>query len=85
MKEQNEILTWKRMLWCWGPVVIWMVIIFIGSSYSNVVLSESPSKDNLMKNLAHIGEYAILAFLIFGALYDREEKGFFWEIFLWME
>jgi len=30
-----------------------------------------------MKNLAHIGEYAILAFLIFRALYNREEKGFF--------
>ena len=76
MKEQNETLTWKRMLWYWGPVVIWMVIIFIGSSHSNVVLSESPSKDSLMKNLAHIGEYAILAFLIFRALYNREEKGF---------
>lgn len=57
--------------------MIWMAIIFIGSSHSNVVLSESPSKDNLMKNLAHIGEYAILAFLIFRALYNREEKSFF--------
>jgi len=83
MKEQNETLTWKRMLWYWGPVVIWMVIIFIGSSHSNVVLSET--HDNSVKNLAHIGEYAILAFLIFRALYDREEKGFSWEIFLWME
>ena len=35
------------------------------------------TKDNLMKNLAHIGEYAILAFLIFRALYNREEKGSF--------
>ena len=57
--------------------MIWMAIIFIGSSHSNVVLSESASKDNLMKNLAHIGEYAILAFLIFRALYNREERGFF--------
>ncbi len=77
MKEQSETLSYKRMLWCWGPAVIWMVVIFIGSSHSNVVLSESPSKDSLMKNLAHIGEYAILAFFIFRALYNREERGFF--------
>ncbi len=77
MKEQNETRSYRRMLWHWGPVVIWMVIIFIGSSHSNVVLSESPSKDNLVKNFAHIGEYAILAFLIFRALFNREERGFF--------
>jgi len=75
MKEQNETLSYRKMLWYWGPVVIWMVIIFIGSSHSNVVLSET--HDNSIKNLAHIGEYAILAFLIFRALNNREEKGFF--------
>ena len=72
MKEQNETLSWRRMLWYWGPVVIWMVIIFIGSSHSNVVLSET--HDNSAKNLAHIGEYAILAFLIFRALFRKQEK-----------
>lgn len=77
MKEQNEILFRRRTLWYWGPVVIWMAIIFIGSSHSNVALSESPSRDNLMKNLGHIVEYALLAFLTFRALYNREEKGFF--------
>ncbi|MCK4617339.1 VanZ family protein [Candidatus Aerophobetes bacterium] len=50
---------------------------------NEVVLSET--HDNSTKNLAHIGEYAILAFLIFRVLYNREEKGFSWEIFLWME
>lgn len=50
-----------------------MVVIFLGSSHSNVVLSESPSKDNLMKNLGHIIEYALLGFLIFRAVYS--EKG----------
>lgn len=43
-------------------MVIWMVIIFIGSSHPNVVLSET--HDNSIKNLAHIGEYAILDFLL---------------------
>jgi VanZ family protein len=75
LKKQKGSLAYKRRLWHWGPVVIWMVIIFIGSSHANVVLSET--HDNSMKNLAHIGEYAILAFLIFRALYNREEKGFF--------
>ncbi len=72
------------MLWRWGPVVIWMVIIFIGSSHSNVALSESPSKDNLMKNLAHIGEYAILAFFIFRALYNREKSFFSKHTWFWV-
>ena len=49
-----------------------MAIIFIGSSHSNVVLSESPSKDNLMKNLGHIIEYALLGFLIFRALSSKK-------------
>ena len=48
-------------------------MIFLGSSHSNVVLSESPSRDNLMKNLGHIIEYALLGFLIFRAL--SSEKG----------
>lgn len=72
MKEQNETFPWRRTLWCWGPVVIWMVVIFIGSSHSNVVLSESPSRDNLMKNLGHIIEYALLGFLIFRALSSKK-------------
>jgi len=72
MKEQDETLSYRRRFWCWGPVVIWMAIIFIGSSHSNVVLSESPSKDNLMKNLGHIIEYALLGFLIFRALSSKK-------------
>ncbi len=85
MKEQNKAFSYRRMLWCWGPAVIWMVVIFVGSSHYNVVLSESPSKDNLMKNLAHIGEYAILAFFIFRALYNGKKEGFFSKhIWLWV-
>lgn len=72
MKGQNETLSRRRTLWYWGPVVIWMVIIFVGSSHSNVVLSESPSRDNLMKNLGHIIEYALLGFLIFRALSSKK-------------
>ncbi len=72
------------MLWYWGPVAIWMVVIFVGSSHSNVALSESPSKDNLMKNLAHIGEYAILAFFMFRALYNREKSFFSKHTWFWV-
>lgn len=72
MKGQNETLSRRRTLWYWGPVVMWMVIIFVGSSHSNVVLSESPSRDNLMKNLGHIIEYALLGFLIFRALSSKK-------------
>ncbi len=64
--------------------MIWMVVIFIGSSHYNVVLSESPSKDNLMKNLAHIGEYAILAFFIFRALCNKEKSFFSKHIWFWV-
>lgn len=72
MKGQNETLSRRRALWYWGPVVMWMVIIFVGSSHSNVVLSESPSRDNLMKNIGHIIEYALLGFLIFRALSSKK-------------
>ncbi len=64
--------------------MIWMVVIFVGSSHSNVALSESPSKDNLMKNLAHIGEYAILAFFMFRALYNKEKSSFSKHTWLWV-
>ena len=64
--------------------MIWMVVIFVGSSHYNVVLSESPSKDNLMKNLAHIGEYAILAFFIFRALYHKKKSFFSKHTWFWV-
>jgi len=74
VKKGKEGISYRKTLWYWGPVVIWMVIIFIGSSHQNVVVSET--HDNLIKNLAHIGEYAILGFLIFRAFFNREKNSF---------
>ena len=62
--------------------MIWMVVIFIGSSHANVVLSET--HDNSIKNLAHIGEYAILGFFIFRALYNKEKSFFSKHTWLWV-
>jgi len=74
MKSQEKRIFWNgRKLWYWGPVIIWMVIIFIGSSHQNVVVSET--HDNLIKNIAHIGEYAVLGFFIFRALSNKKKKG----------
>lgn len=81
MKKQKEGASHKKTLWYWGPVIIWMVIIFIGSSHQNVVVSET--HDNLIKNIAHIGEYAVLGFLIFRAL-SNKEKNSLWSKYIWL-
>jgi len=72
VRKQREGVFHRKTLWYWGPVVIWMVVIFMGSSHQNVVVSET--HDNLIKNIGHIGEYAILGFLMFRALFKREKN-----------
>lgn len=74
----------KKRLWYWGPVVIWMLVIFLGSSHPNVVVSGNPSQDNLIKNLAHVTEYALLGFLLFRALFKQNRNSFAWRCtWLW--
>lgn len=64
----------KKGFWYWGPVVIWMAVIFLGSSHSNVMIGKSPNEDNLIKNLGHIIEYALLGFLMFRALFNQNRN-----------
>ncbi len=52
----------------WGPVVIWMAVIFVLSSQSSLPRGPDPIVEIIMRKLAHVSEYALLALLIARAL-----------------
>jgi VanZ family protein len=53
----------------WGPVVVWAAIIFWFSSRTKGALPQNPndSVDFIIKKAAHLGEYGILAVLVWRA------------------
>jgi VanZ family protein len=53
----------------WGPVVVWAAIIFFWSSRAKGTLPQNPNDtvDFFTKKTAHLGEYAILAVLVWRA------------------
>ena len=70
---------WTRVL-RWGPVVLWAAGIFTFSSrrYPLGALSHA-SQSGLIGRVAHVGEYAGLAALLYRALArDRRESRTFW-------
>ena len=52
----------------WFPVILWMGLIFILSSFNQLQVSEIAWKDFVIRKLAHITEYFVLYFLLFRAL-----------------
>ena len=52
----------------WGPVAIWMMVIFALSSQSTLPRGPDPILEVIMRKLAHFSEYALLAALIARAL-----------------
>jgi len=54
----------RRIAAAWLPALLWMAFIFYLSSQSNPLAKTPPSDFNFV---AHFGEYAILAFLLFWA------------------
>ncbi|MBV9463377.1 MAG: VanZ family protein [Verrucomicrobiae bacterium] len=56
---------WAQRAALWGPVLLWMGLIFYLSSLSSVPLPQTfPGIDKV----AHLGAYSILGFFIFRAL-----------------
>ena len=55
------------------PVLLWALLIFIGSSISSVEVSKDGLVDFLSHKAAHLVEYAVLSFLLYRALI-REQK-----------
>ncbi len=56
-----------RLAWLWLPVVIWMVLIFLGSSRPDVPVHHNGVADLVLKKSAHIIEYAALGLLLWRA------------------
>ncbi len=50
----------KSILWYWGPIIAYMAVIFIGSSFSK--LPDIPM--GFSDKVAHFSEYAVLALLV---------------------
>jgi len=58
----------KKFLNYWLPVFFWCLIIFSFSSFSTPSTSAIYWQDFIVKKLAHIVEYGILALLLYRAL-----------------
>ncbi len=57
----------RAFLWSWGPVIVYMAVIFAGSSASK--LPDLPS--GISDKMAHAGEYAVLGLVLVRALAGR--------------
>ena len=56
----------KWMKW-WLPVIVWMIVIFIGSSVGNIPRVGGKTTDGLVHRAAHILEFAVLGALLLRA------------------
>mgnify|MGYP005837424573 CR=1 FL=1 len=67
----------RRLLALWGPVLGWMLVIFAVSAVPDVPgepglpRARSERVDTAMREIAHLGEYAILTALVWRASQDR--------------
>ena len=57
----------KRFLTLWLPVVVWMGVIFIGSSIGRVPQVGGETLDGLVHRAAHLLEFAVLGALVLRA------------------
>ena len=57
----------KRFLALWLPVVVWMGVIFIGSSIARVPRVGGETMDGLVHRVAHVLEFAVLGALLLRA------------------
>ncbi len=57
----------KRFLSLWLPVIMWMVVIFIGSSISRVPQVGGETIDGLVHRAVHMLEFAVLGALLLRA------------------
>ncbi len=58
----------KKFVKGWLPVIVWMGLIFIGSSIGNVPRIGDKTADSLVHRAAHVLEYAVLGALLLRAL-----------------
>jgi hypothetical protein len=58
----------KRFLALWLPAIVWMIVIFIGSSIGNVPRVGGKTTDGLVHRAAHVLEFAVLGALLLRAV-----------------
>lgn len=63
-------LRWAR----WGLVLAWMALIFVVSAQPSLVRYPDSVTDALLKKLAHMIEYGVLALLVWWALRVRHSS-----------
>jgi len=63
----------KPRLYYWLPVLLWMALIFIVSSRSNLPSHPNKTVDFTLRKAGHLVEYGVLAFLLWRAI--SKERG----------
>lgn len=58
----------KRVVQLWLPVVLWMVVIFIGSSIGSMPRVGGRTTDAIVHRTAHLLEFAVLGWLMLRAI-----------------
>ncbi len=58
----------KRFLWLWLPLLVWMGVIFWGSSIGNMPQVGGVATDTIVHRGAHLLEFAILGWLVLRAI-----------------
>jgi VanZ family protein len=58
----------NRYLYYWLPVLLWMGLIFVMSSRSNLPSLPNKTVDFTIKKAGHLTEYGVLAFLLWRAI-----------------
>ncbi len=67
----------------WIPVILWSGFIFFWSSIPYLKIPVLGFWDFVFRKIAHMTEFAILAFLYFRAFnYNKKTKNFFWPMFI---
>lgn len=61
------MLKFKKIIFLWGPAVLWMLLIFVLSSRPRISVAETPFINFAIFKFLHMVEYAILFFLILRA------------------
>ncbi|HZY44902.1 MAG TPA: VanZ family protein, partial [Anaerolineae bacterium] len=57
----------KNFLGMWGPVAIWLAIIYAGSSVGHLPRAESKTIDSIIHRIGHVAEFALLGALLLRA------------------
>ena len=60
----------RKFVWLWLPVLLWMGVIFIGSSIGSMPKVGGRATDAIVHRIAHLIEFALLGWLVLRALSD---------------